>query len=229
MKYINDESYEYIKSKYVTGSRFVRKDDIFSPNSGMAPDKILSGIMENDQKIEHLSHPERKARALEFVLKNTRISCDRRDIFPAINMIDRPLTKTVIGKWDTEVFKETIPDVWNFRTRLCEDGIVTIWQDYDHSVPVWDRLFELGFSGILAESERIRAEKPRDEKENAFFDTPSFFYSLGFNPIFAAFSNIKANAASCSFGITPSRMAFLTISFSMPIVLHGSIPNRSIT
>ena len=170
MKYINDESYEYIKNKYVTGSQFVRKDDIFSQDSGMAPDKILSGIMENDQKIEHLSHPERKARALEFVLKNTRISCDRRDIFPAINMIDRPLAQTVIGKWDTEVFKETIPDVWNFRTRLREDGIVTIWQDYDHSVPVWDRLFDLGFSGILAESERVRREKPRNEKENAFFE-----------------------------------------------------------
>lgn len=170
MKYINDESYEYIKSKYVTGSRFVRKDDIFSQDSGMAPDKILSGIMENDRKIEHLSHPERKARALEFVLKNTRISCDKRDIFPAINMIDRPIFKSLIWRWENEVFLDKVADVWNFRTRLCEDGIVTIWQDYDHSVPVWDRLFELGFSGILAESERIRAEKPRDEKENAFFE-----------------------------------------------------------
>ena len=76
MKYINDESYDYIKNKYVTGERFVRRDEIFSEESGMAPDDIISAILENDKEIEHLSHPERKGRALEFVLKNTRISCD---------------------------------------------------------------------------------------------------------------------------------------------------------
>ena len=170
MKYLSDESYEYIKNKYVTGERFVRRDEIFSEESGMAPDDIISAILENDKEIEHLSHPERKGRALEFVLKNTRISCDKRDIFPAINMIDRPIFKTLIWRWENEVFLDKVADVWNFRTKLWKDGIVTIWQDYDHSVPVWDRLFELGFSGILAESERIRAEKPRDEKENAFFE-----------------------------------------------------------
>ena len=170
MKYLSDESYGYIKNKYVTGERFVRRDEIFSEESGMAPDDIISAILENDKEIEHLSHPERKARALEFVLKNTRISCDKRDIFPAINMIDRPIFKSLIWRWENEVFLDKVADVWNFRTKLWKDGIVTIWQDYDHSVPVWDRLFELGFSGILAESERIRAEMPRDEKENAFFE-----------------------------------------------------------
>ena len=169
MKYINDRDCEYIKSKYSKG-RFARNDEIFRPDSGMSPDDILAGITENDALYAELPHPVRKARALEFVLKNTRISCDERDIFPAINMIDRPLSKTLIKKWNAEVFGETIPDIEARRRQLERDGIVTIWPDYDHSVPVWDRLFALGFAGIAEESERIRAQRARDAGEVAFFD-----------------------------------------------------------
>lgn len=117
-----------------------------------------------------LPHPVRKARALAYVLKNTRISCDERDIFPSINMIDRPLSKTLIKKWREEVFGEIIPDVEAKRKQLERDGIVTIWPDYDHSVPVWDRLLTLGFGGILAKSEQVRAEKARTAEEDAFFE-----------------------------------------------------------
>ncbi len=169
MKYIKDRDYEYIKSKY-PAKRFARKDDIFTSDSGMMPDDILKGIMENDARYAELPHPVRKAKALEYVLKNTRISCDERDIFPAINMIDRPLAKTVIKKWKSEVFTEIIPDIEARRKQLEEDGVVTIWPDYNHSVPVWDRLFSLGFAGILEESERIRASKERSPEESAFFE-----------------------------------------------------------
>ena len=136
----------------------------------MAPEDIIEGITENDAIYAELSHPVRKARALEYVLKNTRIFCGGRDIFPAINMIDRPLSKTIIKKWREEVFTETIPDVEARRSQLERDGVVTIWPDYDHSVPVWDRLFTLGFPGILEESEKARKCRILTEKEDAFFE-----------------------------------------------------------
>lgn len=177
MEHIKDCDYEYITNKYHDASkpwdgnaRFIRRDEIFSPDSGMAPDDILFGIMENDASYAGYSHPVRKARALEYVLKNTRISCDERDIFPAINMIDRPLSKTLIKQWREEVFSELIPDVEAQRSQLERDGVVTIWPDYDHSVPVWDRLFTLGFTGVLNESEKIRRSKARTEEEDAFFE-----------------------------------------------------------
>ena len=72
MQYINKQSYEYIKNKYHdTGKpfdphkRFIRHDKIFSPDSGMAPEDIIEGITENDAIYAKLSHPVRKARALE--------------------------------------------------------------------------------------------------------------------------------------------------------------------
>jgi galactose mutarotase-like enzyme len=136
----------------------------------MTPDDIIDGILKNDEIYKDLAHPIRKARALEYVLKNTRISCDTRDIFPAINMIDRPLSKALISHWKHEVTRGTVPEIEKRRAQLEKDGAVTIWLDYDHSVPVWDRLFELGFIGILEESETVRKNRQLTEKEDAFFE-----------------------------------------------------------
>ena len=177
MKYINQADYDYIMNKYHDQDapfnplkRFVRNDKIFEASDGMEPEQLLAGILENDKIYQSLPHSIRKAHALEYVLKNTRISCDRRDIFPALNMIDRPLKQTIVQMWKDEIFQETVPEVEARRAQLEKDGIVTIWPDYDHTVPMWDRLLSLGYTGILAESEQIRASKPRTPEEDAFFE-----------------------------------------------------------
>ncbi|MBQ8311361.1 MAG: hypothetical protein IJX80_10165 [Clostridia bacterium] len=169
MEYIKQADYDYIINKYHP-DRFARHDEIFSPDSGMDGEEILGGILENDKHFSHLAHPIRKAQAVAYVLKNTRIRCDVRDPFPAINMVDRPLNQTLVPKWEREVFEELIPEVGKRMKQLERDGIVTIWPDYDHSVPVWERVLGLGFSGLLAESEHIRNEKECNEAEDAFFE-----------------------------------------------------------
>jgi len=191
MKYMKACDYEYIKNKYPP-TRFSRNDEVFSHKSGMSPDDIISGIMENDAGYAKLSHPVRKARALEYVLKNTRISCDERDIFPAINMIDRPLSQTLIKTWNKEIFDETIPEIEKKRRQLKQDGSVMISPDYDHSVPVWDRLFSLGFTGILEESEKIRVRKIRSAEEDAFFEGIKITYEA----VLAFIDRLKAMATS---------------------------------
>ncbi len=177
MEYVKQTDYEYIINKYHDAAkpfdalkRFIRRDDLFSPDTGLDPEEILAGITERDDRICDLPTPIRKARALHYVLENTRISCDSRDVFPAINMVDRPLRKTLIDKWRKETFLGNVPEVEARRKQLERDGIVTIWPDYDHSVPVWERLFALGLSGILQESERIRASKAWDAEQEVFFE-----------------------------------------------------------
>lgn len=177
MEYIKKTDYDYIMNKYHDQSkpfdayeRFVRNDKLFSVDTGMDGEEIIKGILEEDKKIEKLSHPVRKARAFEYVLKNTRISCDNRDIFPAINMIDRPINKTIIAEWRSEVFTKIIPEIGKLRDDLENDGVVTIWPDYDHSVPVWERIFSLGFKGLLAESEKARNERACTKEETTFYD-----------------------------------------------------------
>ena len=125
MQYVKDGDLAYILGKYHDPelpfdgfSRFIRRDSLFSPESGMAPEEIMKGIWENDAAYAHLPHPVRKARALEFVLKNTRISWDERDLFPLVNMMDRPLNQTLIGKWRRELLGEKIPEVERRRAYL---------------------------------------------------------------------------------------------------------------
>ena len=195
MAYLTHEEYEYVMNKYrdyknPTDSvdpvhrgakiynRFIRRDEIFDAATGMAGDDIIEGILREDMKIADLPHPIRKSRALKYVLENTRIACDARDLFPAINMVDRPLNKTLINEWKKEIFSDVIPEIEKKRAHFEDTGIVTIWPDYDHSVPVWTRLFKLGFSGILKESEAARARhKELTAAQDAFFEGIRITYS----------------------------------------------------
>ena len=163
MYYINDSDSEYILNKHHSLSSDYdimncvrRHEEIFDESTGMDGDEIIKGIREQDDKISHRPHSIRKAMALRFVLDNTRISCDKRDRYPAINAIDRPLNQTLILKWKNEVLNEIVPEVGKKREDFENDGIVTIWPDYDHSVPYWERVFGLGFKGILDDCEARR-------------------------------------------------------------------------
>ncbi len=187
MDYISKESYDYIKTKYHptykstdgegdgfnngTGQdRFLRVDHHFDESTGMNGDDIKALILEEDKKKLHLSHPERKAHAIRLVLENTRIRCDKRDIFPSINCIDRPIDATLIGAWRNEVFDQIIPENNRKRVQLCNEGIVTIWPDYCHSVPLYESLFTLGFAGILKRSEAARKIGENTAEQEAFFE-----------------------------------------------------------
>ena len=61
-------------------------------------------------------------------------------------MTDRPLNQTLIPAWRKEIFSSAIPETEEKRIQFEKDGIVAMWPDYDHSVPVWERVFSLGFS-----------------------------------------------------------------------------------
>lgn len=184
MEYIHERDYTYIMNKYHdqgkpfnSFNRFIRNDGIFPENSGLAPEEITDGIQKQDAEISELPHPIRKAQAFAYVLENTRISCDKRDIFPAINMVDRPLQKTLIAQWRAEVFLQIIPEVEQKRVFMERNGIATCWPDYDHSTPYWDAVFAKGFSGILKASEEARhLHTDLSEEQQAFYDGVKITY-----------------------------------------------------
>lgn len=186
MEYIKNQDYDYIMNKYHkqdgsfdSFSRFIRHDAIFDPATGMNPELIKEGFMKQDMELEDLPHTIRKAKAVEYILKNTRISCDKRDVFPVVNMIDRPLSE-LNWTWRCEVFEEILPEVGKRRDYYESAGIATMWPDYDHSVPVWDRIFALGFAGILKESEaakeRLAAKNDLTQEQETFFEGISIVY-----------------------------------------------------
>lgn len=178
MSHICPEDRAYILNKYHDQEkpfdphkRFIRREEIFDSTTGLDGDAVIAGILAQDAALADLPHPVRKAKAFAYVLENTRIACDKRDIFPAIHMIDRPLNRTVIAAWKKEIFGTVIPQVEAARLRLKANGSATINPDYDHSVPVWERIFRLGFVGLLKESQAARKEKTAlTEAQSAFYD-----------------------------------------------------------
>ena len=185
MEYVKQADYDYIMNKYhdqsvvySSFSRFVRQEALFDESTGLSGEAVLEGILRQDEQLKALPHPVRKAHGFAYVLEHTRISCDPRDIFPAIHMIDRPLNKTLVTKWRNEVFEEIIPEIEAKRAFMEANGIATIWPDYDHSVPLWERIFGLGFAGILEESEKIRKEvSDGSEEQEAFFEGIKITYT----------------------------------------------------
>ncbi len=177
---ISEKDMDYIRNKYhdpktydIHGSRFLRRDSLFSEDTGMEAEALYAEMLKKDEKNKALPHPVRKAICLKFLLENTRIACDRRDRFPNVNILDRGMTR-ITSKWRNEVFGTIIPEVEKKRAQLERDGIATIGPDYDHSVPVWEKLYALGFSGIAENAEKKKAEKaekrPLTPEEEGFFD-----------------------------------------------------------
>ncbi|MBR2471168.1 MAG: EamA family transporter [Clostridia bacterium] len=188
MYYIKDEDYNFISNKFhdTKGpfnpmNQFIRHDAIFDADTGMDGDELIKGISENDKQYADLPHSVRKARAMEYALDNTRILCDSRDIFPAINAIDRPVARGLINKWRADVIHEFLPDVYEVNDFLSSRGAARPFLDYSHSVPVWDRLFALGYSGVLEEAmeakKKHEAGKTLTEEETAFFDSIEIAYT----------------------------------------------------
>ena len=142
MQYIQNCDQNYILNKYHdtkkpfdSFQRFIRHDEIFDPVSGMDADAICAEILKRDAENADAPHIIRKARAFEFVLENTRIDVNAHDYFPAINCIDRPLRKTLVDRWYSEVFDGIIPEINAELNKLRVCGAATIWADFDHIVP----------------------------------------------------------------------------------------------
>ena len=228
MQYIQDCDLDYILNKYHdtkkpfdSFQRFVRHDEIFDPASGMDADEICAEILRRDAEIAAEPHSIRKAHAFAFVLEKTRLDVNAHDYFPAINCIDRPLRKTLVNRWNAEVFNDTIPEINAEMNRLRACGAATIWADFDHSVPYWDRLFALGFPGILAEAEQARrAHEPLSSAQRAYFDAIRITYEA----ILAFIRRLRARAEA-----TPSekgetmRRALVSLEQGAPQSLYEGL------
>lgn len=183
MQYIQEKDLEYILNKYHDTkkpfnafNRFTRNDAIYSDETGMDGDEIKAQLSDLSEEWADLPRPIRKAKLFEFVLKNTKIACDPRDIFPAVNATDRPIDNAVLSKWSSKVFTEIIPETREARMFYERTGAAALCPDFCHSVPYWEILFELGFSGLLEKSENIRKSKELTPEQDAFYESIKITY-----------------------------------------------------
>lgn len=130
--------------------------------SGLDDEQILNGLKQLEKETEKLPHPVARAKAIKYVLENERIYINEHDYFVGLYSLSRLANRTTFDKWtkDSQSLRDT--DTLECSRGFNNSGAVMIWTDYDHVVPDWKSLMELGFSGIR---ERAREYK-RKHKEN---------------------------------------------------------------
>lgn len=130
--------------------------------SGLDDTELLKGLEELSFKTEQLPHPVARAMAIKYVLENERLYINEHDYFVGLYSLNRLANNTTFKKWERESRAYRAPETLQCGDDFNRSGAVMIWTDYDHVVPDWKSLMELGFSGIR---ERAREYK-RKHKEN---------------------------------------------------------------
>jgi len=187
MEFIRDCDLAYLQNKYHNASkpydnfkRFILNDDFYDPATGLSGEEMCALVREEDKKHAHLPHCIRKAHAFRLVLENTRLRCDGQDYFPAIHQQDRKPVAQLYQGWKKEIFATKAASVADDMNLLDRTAASTAWVDFDHNVPIWDRVFALGFPGLLANAMRARddlaAKAPLSEKQEAFFEAIRITY-----------------------------------------------------
>ncbi len=131
------------------------------PNNGLSDGQIISGLKEYIKDFDKLSRPIIKARAIEFVLKNTKIDVNEHDYFIGVNSWDRLAEKVTYDNWIRELFA-TVPEMNTIMQDYVSSEVMHVVPDFDHVIPDWNALLELGFTGII---ERVKKYKNLHEED----------------------------------------------------------------
>lgn len=146
----------------------------YDKTTGSEDEEITDGLNKLYEKTKNLPHPIAKAYAVKYVLEHTKIDVNEHDRFVGLWSVNRLPNTVTVNKWNNEVFHKIIPKTGRIMNDMNKSGAVSIWPDFDHVVPDWDSILNLGFTGLIKRAEYYKAEHAENndltpEKE-AFFD-----------------------------------------------------------
>lgn len=144
-------------------------------NTGLSVEEIKAGLCRLAQRYATCSHEVKKARAIEYVLENTRVDINEHDYFPYVYTWNREIRDTTCAVWERELFQELVPEITPTYRLFNEAGAVSIWPDFDHVVPDWSSVLSLGFVGLKDRARRFREKLLKGQgtltqEQAAYFD-----------------------------------------------------------
>jgi len=157
-----------------TYDRYAHHGYDYNPTTGLSDADMDAGIAALAEKLEseNLPHPIYKARLFEYVLDNTQIDVNEHDYFIGIRAAGRLISKYTVNKWYAQNKqnnpKEHETAINNSRAGASYGGL-----DFDHTVPDWDVMLELGFSGLLS---RLHASYKRIKESGKLTEKQEYFY-----------------------------------------------------
>ena len=149
----------------------------YDEGTGLSDVEMDKGLEKLSNELEGSPHPIHKAKLFEYVLTNTRIDIAEHDYFIGIYSWGRCISKYTVFKWCDEVYK-SFPEQDKLLYDYAKSGTAYGWLDFDHTVPDWDSLMELGFRGVLERARAVfeKIENPT-EKQIAFFSGVEIEYN----------------------------------------------------
>ena len=129
------------------------REDVTDPKTGVtqeqAKEKLLALSKELEQKEPWIVV---KAECFAWLCDNLAIDVSPLDWFPAFACWDRyarPISP-VLWRRDHEIGQRFYPETLRIIGEGNRIGKWTIWKDFDHSVPEWEKSITLGFPGLKA-------------------------------------------------------------------------------
>ncbi len=210
MKWIGSEDLAYLENKY---HRTDEPFDAFQrmnyhgyeydPETGLSDGEMDAGLAALSEKLAGQPHPVAKAKLFAFVLDNTRIDVNEHDFFVGIYSCSRPLDEYTVRPWYREV-RDAFPAAAARLNEAAKAGETYGGLDFDHTVPDWDRMMKLGFTGLLAYArashERLAASGALTEKKEAFFRGVEMEYEA----LIRLIDRLQKRAAACRFDKAPA-------------------------
>ena len=146
----------------------------YDPQTGLDDEQIREGLRKLAKSSVDVPHPIAKARAVAYVLDNTRIDVNAHDYYIGLFSWNRLIAETTINAWRDDVFAQHLPGLQEEMRRHHRAGTFHSGPDYDHSVPDWEALFDLGFAGVRERARQYRKSHeqaaPLTADQAAFFD-----------------------------------------------------------
>ncbi len=140
------------------------RQDVTDPATGLGNEALKKGAMALAKELEgKIPWPVAKAKLFAYVCDSMSIGVNELDWFPAFTMWsrwDRTLEPVMRMRKD-HVNAKYCPDVTAEIQAGNRSGKWTVWQDFDHSVPDWDVILPLGFTGMKARMLKYRRDTPR--------------------------------------------------------------------
>ncbi len=149
----------------------------YDESTGLSDKEIDEGLLRLSKELEGKPRPIYKAKLFEYVLDNTRIDVSESDYFIGFYTWARPISKYCVYKWEDELCS-SLPDANKVLKEYSEAGMAYGGLDFDHTVPDWDSIMALGFSGILKRAEECFEKiENKTQKQIAFFQGLKIEYS----------------------------------------------------
>ncbi|MBR3716086.1 MAG: hypothetical protein IKM18_09275 [Clostridia bacterium] len=150
-------------------------------STGLDDESIRAGLEALTSSLEGESRPIIKARAIEYVLDNTRIDINEHDYFVGIYSWSRLIGKYTVAKWRDATYLKAREEAKSTKNiDYGRTGTAWIGLDFDHTVPDWDSLISLGFSGILKRAEdsyeKLCQNGRVSDKQEAFYRSVKIEY-----------------------------------------------------